>query len=141
MASLNKVILIGHLTADPELKQTATGIPVTSFSIGVTRRFTRQGEQPQSDFINIVAWRSTAEFISKFFRKGNAIWYLRFHPDPQLYRSAGQQAVCDGGSSGRSDLCRAQVRCTGRVRAFTSVHAAGRPGTGLRQLLCERAEL
>ena len=73
MASLNKVILIGHLTADPELKQTATGIPVTSFSIGVTRRFPRQGEQPQSDFINIVAWRSTAEFISKFFRKGNAI--------------------------------------------------------------------
>ena len=45
MASLNKVILIGHLTADPELKQTANGIPVTSFSIGVTRRFTRQGSQ------------------------------------------------------------------------------------------------
>lgn len=50
MASLNKVILIGHLTADPELKQTATGIPVTSFSIGVTRRFTRQGEQPPVRF-------------------------------------------------------------------------------------------
>ena len=65
MASLNKVILIGHLTADPELKQTPTGVSVTSFSIGVTRRFQRQGEQPQSDFINIVAWRSTAEFIAK----------------------------------------------------------------------------
>ncbi len=73
MASLNKVILIGHLTADPELKQTQTGVSVTSFSIGVTRRFAKAGEQSQSDFINIVAWRQTAEFICKFFKKGNAI--------------------------------------------------------------------
>ena len=73
MASLNKVILIGHLTADPELKQTPSGVSVTSFSIGVSRKYTRAGEQPQSDFINIVAWRTTAEFISKYFRKGNAI--------------------------------------------------------------------
>ena len=73
MASLNKVILIGHLTADPELKSTPNGVSVTSFSIGVSRKFTRQGEQPQTDFINIVAWRNTAEFITKYFRKGNAI--------------------------------------------------------------------
>lgn len=73
MASLNKVILIGHLTADPELKQTGTGVNVTSFSIGVTRKFTRQGEQPQSDFINIVAWRQLADFITKYFHKGSAI--------------------------------------------------------------------
>ena len=73
MASLNKVILIGHLTADPELKQTPSGVSVTTFSIGVTRRFTRAGEQAQSDFINIVAWRNTAEFICKYCRKGNAI--------------------------------------------------------------------
>jgi single-strand DNA-binding protein len=73
MASLNKVILIGHLTADPELKQTPTGVSVTSFSIGVTRKFAKAGEQGQSDFINIVAWRTTAEFITKYFRKGNAI--------------------------------------------------------------------
>ena len=72
MASLNKVILIGHMTADPELKQTASGVNVCSFSIGVTRKYTR-GEQSQSDFINIVAWRSTAEFIARYFRKGNAI--------------------------------------------------------------------
>ena len=69
MASLNKVILNGHLTADPELKQTATGVNVTSFSIGVTRKFTKQGEQPQSDFINIVAWRQLADFITKYFHK------------------------------------------------------------------------
>ncbi len=73
MASLNKVILIGHLTADPELKQTPTGVSVCSFSIGVTRKYSKAGEQAQSDFINIVAWRNTAEFISKYFKKGNAI--------------------------------------------------------------------
>ena len=73
MASLNKVILIGQLTAAPELKQTQSGIAVTSFSIGVTRRFARNGEQPTSDFINIVAWRQQAEFVTKYFHKGNAI--------------------------------------------------------------------
>lgn len=72
MASLNKVILIGHMTADPELKQTQTGVNVCSFSIGVNRKYSK-GEQPQSDFISIVAWRNTAEFVAKYFRKGNAI--------------------------------------------------------------------
>ena len=73
MASLNKVILIGHMTADPELKQTPSGLSVCSFSIGVTRRYNKSGEQAQSDFINIVAWRQTAEFIARYFRKGTAI--------------------------------------------------------------------
>lgn len=73
MASLNKVILIGHITADPELKTTPSNISVTTFSIGVSRKYTKQGEQPQTDFINIVAWRNTAEFICKYFKKGNAI--------------------------------------------------------------------
>ena len=73
MASLNKVILIGHLTHDPELKSTPSGVSVTSFTIGVTRKYMKAGEQPQSDFINIVAWRTTAEFVTKYFRKGNAI--------------------------------------------------------------------
>lgn len=73
MASLNKVILIGHLTADPELKQTPGGVNVTSFSIGITRPYIKKGETPQTDFLDIVAWRSTAEFIAKYFKKGNAI--------------------------------------------------------------------
>ena len=73
MASFNKVILVGNLTADPELKKTPSGVSVTSFSIAVNRRFTKQGEQPQTDFINIVAWRQNAEFICKYFKKGNAI--------------------------------------------------------------------
>ena len=76
MASFNKVILVGNLTADPELKQTASGISVLSFTLAVNRRFaSRSGEQgeSQADFITVVAWRQTAEFISKYFRKGSAI--------------------------------------------------------------------
>ena len=73
MAALNKVILIGHLTANPELKNTPGGVSVTSFSIGVTRKYTKAGEQAVTDFINIVAWRTTAEFICKYFKKGQAI--------------------------------------------------------------------
>jgi single-strand DNA-binding protein len=73
MASFNKVILVGNLTADPELKKTPSGVSVTSFSIAVNRRFTKQGEQPQTDFINIVAWRQTAEFVARYFNKGRPI--------------------------------------------------------------------
>lgn len=72
MASLNKVILIGHLTADPELKATPSGVGVCSFSIGVNRKYSKEGEQ-KTDFINIVAWRNTAEFVAKYFKKGSAI--------------------------------------------------------------------
>lgn len=75
MASFNKVILIGNLTADPELKQTQNGISVTSFSIAVSRRFSSKNAEnaQQADFINIVAWRNTAEFITKYFQKGKSI--------------------------------------------------------------------
>ncbi len=73
--NLNKVVLAGRLTSDPELKQTTSGIAVVSVSLAVNRRRPRgdQGEAQQTDFINLVAWRQTAEFISKFFRKGSAI--------------------------------------------------------------------
>ena len=68
----NLVVLTGRLTADPELKTTANGISVTTFSIAVDRRY-RSGEERQTDFINIVAWRQSAEFITKYFKKGNLI--------------------------------------------------------------------
>ena len=74
MADLNKVILMGHLTADPELKQTTSGISVCSFSIGVNRRYSKADQGQQSvDFINIVTWRQSAEFVSRYFKKGNPI--------------------------------------------------------------------
>ncbi len=75
--NLNKVVLAGRITADPELKQTPNGVSVLRFTLAVNRRFARsneQGEQQQqTDFISMVAWRQTAEFISKYFRKGSAI--------------------------------------------------------------------
>lgn len=71
--NLNKVILVGRMTADPELKQTQSGVSVTSFSIAVNRRYAKNGEQQQADFLNIVAWRQSAEFVTKYFRKGSAI--------------------------------------------------------------------
>ena len=75
--NLNKVILCGRLTADPELKQTTGGIAVVSFTLAVNRRFqskTADGAQAQqADFISVVAWRQTAEFISRYFRKGSAL--------------------------------------------------------------------
>lgn len=70
---LNKVILMGRLTRDPELKQTTQGTSVCSFSIAVDRRFVKQGEERQADFINIVTWRQTAEFVSRYFTKGRMI--------------------------------------------------------------------
>lgn len=72
MASYNKVILIGRLVANPELKQTQSGVPVTNFTIAVDRKYSRDQEK-QADFPTIIAWRSTAEFICHFFKKGSAI--------------------------------------------------------------------
>ena len=65
----NLVVLTGRLTADPELKTTQSGISVTSFRIAVSRRF----HQDEADFIDIVAWRQQAEFVAKYFKKGNMI--------------------------------------------------------------------
>ena len=72
MASFNKVILIGNMTADPELKQSTSGISVCSFSIAVNRKFAKEGEQ-SCDFITIQTWRQTAEFVTRYFKKGKPI--------------------------------------------------------------------
>ena len=76
--NLNKVVLCGRLTADPELKQTTSGIAVVSFTLAVNRRFQAKSTegaqmQQQADFISVVAWRQTAEFISRYFHKGSAL--------------------------------------------------------------------
>lgn len=70
---LNKVILMGRLTRDPELKTTASDISVCSFTVAVDRRFQKSGEERQADFINVVAWRQNAEFVSRYFSKGRMI--------------------------------------------------------------------
>ena len=70
---LNKVILIGRFTRDPELRSTPQGTSTCSFSLAVDRNYQNAGGERQADFINCVAWRQTAEFISKYFQKGNMI--------------------------------------------------------------------
>lgn len=70
---LNRVILMGRITADLELKRTASGISVTSFTVAVDRNYVKQGEQRQTDFINIVCWRQQAEFVCRYFGKGSMI--------------------------------------------------------------------
>lgn len=78
MASFNKVILIGNLTADPEIRQTPSNISVCRFTIAINRRFARsssqdsQGQQT-ADFITVVAWRQSAEFVARYFKKGRPI--------------------------------------------------------------------
>ena len=70
---LNRVILMGRLVSDPELKTTDTGISVTSFRIAVERSYVKQGEERKADFIDIVCWRNTAEFVCRYFNKGSLI--------------------------------------------------------------------
>ena len=68
---LNHIVLMGRLTRDPELRRTGTGIAVASFTLAVDRDYApKDGGQRETDFIDIVAWRSTAEFVSKYFSKG-----------------------------------------------------------------------
>ena len=70
---LNCAIIMGRLTTDPELKTTTNGISVTSFTVAVDRNYRPEGEERQTDFINVVAWRQTAEFVTRYFRKGQMI--------------------------------------------------------------------
>ena len=70
---INCAIIMGRLTSDPELKTTPSGVSVTTFSVAVERNYAPQGQERQTDFINVVAWRQTAEFVTKWFRKGQMI--------------------------------------------------------------------
>ncbi len=67
---LNKIFIMGRLTRDPELRRTQSGTPVTSFSLAVDRDFKSQSGEKETDFIDVVAWRATAEFVAKYFTKG-----------------------------------------------------------------------
>ena len=92
---LNKVILMGRLTADPELRQTPNGVSTCRFTVAVDRNFVQQGQERQADFITVVAWRQTAEFVSRYFTKGRMIcvegnlrtssYDDRNHPDVKHY--------------------------------------------------------
>ncbi len=100
---LNTAIIMGRLTADPELRTTNTGLSVTSFTVAVDRAYAKQGEQRQTDFINCVAWRSTAEFICRYFQKGSMIAVqgsiqVRSYEDRNGNRRTATEIIVDSAS-------------------------------------------
>ena len=127
----NKVILIGNLTQDPELKQTSNGTSVCSFSIAVNRRFTKADQGQQSvDFINIVTWRERAEFVSKYFKKGKPILICgqlqtRTWTDQQGNKRYATEVVADEVSFVES---RAASEGNGASSASYAPEAYGAPG-------------
>ena len=97
--AFNKVILIGNLTTDPELKQSTSGVSVCSFNIAVNRKYNKDGKN-EVDFITIVAWRQQAEFISKYFKKGQPILICgqiqtRSYTDKQNNKRTAVEVVAD----------------------------------------------
>jgi single-strand DNA-binding protein len=99
--NFNKVIVGGRLTADPELKTTPSGVSVVSFTMAVNRRYqAKDTQETQADFINVTAWRGTAEFICKFFRKASSICIVgslqtRSWTDPQGQKRYATEVVAD----------------------------------------------
>ena len=98
--NFNKVVLAGRLTKDSELRTTPSGTPVTQFDIAVNRRGAKDGQQPQADFITVVAWRQTAEFITRYFKKGNAICVVgsiqtRSYTDQNNQKRTATEVVAD----------------------------------------------
>lgn len=99
--NFNKVILGGRITADPELKSTPSGISVTSFTVAVNRSYRgKNGDEPQADFINVTAWRQTAEFITRHFHKSSSICIVgsiqtRSYTDKQGQKRYATEVVAD----------------------------------------------
>ena len=128
----NKVILMGRITHDLELKTTPSGANVCSFSIAVDRRFQQKGEEKKSDFFNIVAWRQQADFVTRYFGKGRMILVEgELQNERQSHRSNRRQALLHrrkGSERLLRRLCRFRSeRCT---RSAGKRSAAVRARTG-----------
>lgn len=120
----NRAILMGRLTRDPELKTTATGINVCSFSIAVDRRFQAKGEEKKADFFNIVAWRQQAEFVSRYFKKGSMILV-----EGEL--QTRQYTNKDGVNVNVTEIVADQICFTGsKSESGTGNYSSGDPGYG-----------
>ncbi len=104
---LNVAIIMGRLVADPELRHTPNDIAVTSFTVAVDRSYVKAGAERQADFIDVVAWRSTADFVCKYFRKGSAIvvqgsLQTRSYTDSQGNKRKAVEIVADNVHFGES---------------------------------------
>lgn len=97
---MNKAILVGRITKDPELKRTNSDIPFVQFTIAINRRYQNRDGERQADFINCVAWRQTAELLARYIRKGSQIGVegsiqTRTYDDPNGVRHYITEVVCD----------------------------------------------
>lgn len=124
---LNVVVLMGRLTADPELRTTGSGISVTSFAVAVDRAFQSGGER-QTDFINCVAWRRNAEFISRYFSKGQMIairgtLQQRSYTDKDGNKRTAYDVVVDNASfcGSKAESGSASVRTDAAPASFSNV--------------------
>ena len=97
---LNRVVLVGRITKDPELRKTQSGLSTVSFTVACNRRFTSQGQEPQADFINCVAWRQTADYMANYVKKGALLGVegriqTRNYEDQTGKRVYVTEVVCD----------------------------------------------
>lgn len=129
----NKISLMGRLTHTPELKMTQNGIPFVRFRIAVNRRYRAKGEEATVDFFNVIAWRGTAEFICKYFGKGNMIMidgemqssqYTDKNGNPAVWWEVAIDRVCFTGETRREN---------NRQSAYNSGNAANKRSGGNRQ--------
>ncbi|HIW74653.1 MAG TPA: single-stranded DNA-binding protein [Firmicutes bacterium] len=130
---LNVVCLMGRLAADPELRHTQSQIPVTSFRIAVDRTFQSKGQEKQTDWIDIVAWRNTAEFVTRYFHKGSMIavqgsLQTRSYTDRDGNKRTAVEVVADnvffGESKRNSDSAPAAGRYDSQVPQFSEAAPA-----------------
>ena len=115
---INRVVLMGRLVADPELKTTSTGISVTSFRIAVDRSYVKAGAERQADFFDVVAWRSSAEFVCRNFSKGSLIAV-----DGQL--QSRQYQTKDGQNRTAIEVVADNVSFTGERRDNAGTYGGG----------------
>lgn len=117
---LNSVIIMGRLTADPELRTTPSGLSVTSFTVAVDRNY-KSGDEKQTDFISVVAWRGTADFVTRFFKKGQMIavqgsLQVRNYEDKNGNKRTAYEVVADNVSF-----------CGSKSEGGNNTYAAARP--------------
>ena len=122
--SINVVVIQGRVCNDPELKTTTSGVSVTSFCVAVDRSYVKPGEERQADFINVVAWRQTADFVTRYFHKGSMIAVqgsiqTRSYEDKNGVKRTAVEIVADNISFCGSKETEHKVMANGEVQGYS----------------------
>lgn len=127
---VNCAVIMGRLVADPELRTTGSGVSVTSFTVAVDRRFANKDEEKQADFIDVVAWRQTADFVCKYFKKGSMIAVqgniqTRMYEDKDGNKRKAVEIVADNVSfcGSKSDSAKTENQPTSSTPVTTYLNA------------------